>query len=160
MKFWSQWLLRHNVVHSQVCQDDDGLYWLLNNKKKRIDWFEKHQLYHRSGMSKKHHKLLQAVYGRTDSTPFILDACAGLGNDMFIMGLGGCEVIACEKNPQVFAVLSDMMARAQKKKWFGQENINLIFFNNIPKSTIIWIRGDAFKHYCSCSRKKRAIYYV
>lgn len=127
MKFWSQWLLRHNVVNPQVYQDDGGLYWLLNNKKKRIDWFEKHQLYHRSGMSKKHHKLLQAVYGRTDCAPLVLDACAGLGNDMFIMALGGCEVIACEKNPQVFAVLSDMIARAQKKKWFGQENINLIF---------------------------------
>ena len=127
MNDWHLWLSKHDIAQPMIHQDDIGLYWLLNQKKKRINWFEKHQLYYQSGMSKKNHKLLQALYGRVDRPLFILDACAGLGNDLFLMALGGCKILACEKNPQVFAVLSDMMKRSKQKKWFGQDNIQLVF---------------------------------
>lgn len=124
---WHLWLKSHNVCRPYIQQDQTGLYWIKDKKKKQINWFEKHQPYHHKGMSKNNHKLIQAIHGRLEARPLVLDACAGLGCDAFLISLSGCDVISCEKNPQIFALLADMHAKANDKDWCGLERIKIIF---------------------------------
>ena len=80
---WQRWLQTHHVNEARINQDETGLYWIKDNNKKQVDWFNKHHLYHQKGIPKKQHKLAQAIYGRMTSKPFVLDACAGLLDEAF-----------------------------------------------------------------------------
>lgn len=124
---WQRWLKHHNRHDSEICQDNGSLYWIKNRKRQQINWFDKHRPYHQIGMSKKQHKLIQAIHGRMTVKPIVFDACAGLGYDTFLMSLSGCDVIACEKNASIFALLADMHAKANNQSWLGQGKIKIIF---------------------------------
>lgn len=60
--------------------------------------------------------------------PHVVDATAGLGKDAFVLAALGCSVTAIERNPIVFALLSDGFTRAAaspevaeiigRMKWF------------------------------------------
>ena len=124
---WHRWLKDHYSKKLTILQDEFGLFWEKENKKKRINWFDKYHPYHQIGMPRKQHKLIQAILGRVDSRPLVLDACSGLGYDAFLMSLSGCDVIACEKNPCIFALLANMHAKASDKQWCGKKRIKIIF---------------------------------
>lgn len=121
---WQRWLKQQNIQIPDVSQDEYGLYWLKDNTKKRVNWLSKYHHFIKSGVSKKQHKLLQAIYGRSTKIPFVLDACAGLGYDAFLMLLGGCDVIACEKNPQIFSLLANMLEDAKRAEWFDKHQMS------------------------------------
>ncbi len=50
--------------------------------------------------------------GRGRPTPRVFDATAGLGRDAAVLAALGCEVLAVERHPAVFALLEDAAARA------------------------------------------------
>lgn len=127
MTDWLVWLKSHKVHTPIIEQVKSNLYWSQNNCKKQINWFDKYLPFHQKGMTKGNHQLLKAIYGRLDGSPLVLDACAGLGYDAFLMSLGGCRVIACEKNPQIFALLANMYARSKEKDWYGKEHLSVGF---------------------------------
>mgnify|MGYP006284256797 CR=1 FL=1 len=58
--------------------------------------------------------LLRAIRGRKKRLPgtVVLDCTAGLGQDTWILAAMGCAVIAVERNPLIFALLRDELARA------------------------------------------------
>lgn len=128
---WASWLYSKGIDTPLVHQDERGVYWYENKHKKRLDWLAKHHEFHRTGMGKRQHNLLKAIFGRLKVAPFVMDACAGLGQDAFLMSLGGCRVIACESNPQIYAVLHDACLRAKEKGWCGMDNMSLVFMNSI-----------------------------
>ena len=49
---------------------------------------------------------------RAGQSPSILDACAGLGGDGFVLAALGCRVTLCERHPIVAALLADGLRRA------------------------------------------------
>lgn len=51
--------------------------------------------------------------GKGRSLPRVLDATAGLGRDAAVLATIGCEVLALERQPQIFALLADGLARTQ-----------------------------------------------
>jgi len=59
--------------------------------------------------------LVKAVFGRhkdTDKPLRVIDATAGLGRDAWLLALSGARVMACERHPVVYALLSDGLRRA------------------------------------------------
>lgn len=58
--------------------------------------------------------LLRAAGVRKGQThrPTVFDATAGFGEDTWLLAAAGCEVIACERHPVLFALLRDALGRA------------------------------------------------
>lgn len=123
----SKWLLLHGIDKTQLSFDDNGVYWLLNGHKHYIDWLKKHRSFQQQGMPKIHHKLLRAVIGKYTEPLRVFDACAGLGRDSFLLTLAGCEVCACERDPEIFCLLIDAYKRARIAGWVGQDLFTAIF---------------------------------
>jgi 16S rRNA (guanine1516-N2)-methyltransferase len=121
------WLALHGVEQSQLRQDDQGLYWSLEGHKHRVNWLKKHTSFHQQGMPKIHHKLLRSVIGKLTKPPRVFDACAGLGRDSFLLTLAGCEVLACERHPEVFALLMDAYRQAKQTGWIGQDLFSAVY---------------------------------
>lgn len=121
------WLTMHGIKQPQLMQDDQGIYWLSQEHKHRVDWLKKHRSFHQQGMPKIHHKLLRSVIGKLQKPPSVFDACAGLGRDSFLLTLAGCEVYACESNPEVFLLLMDAYLHAKQIGWVGQNNLSLVY---------------------------------
>jgi len=46
--------------------------------------------------------------------PQVIDATAGLGRDAFLLAALGCDVLACERNPVIAALLADGLGRARR----------------------------------------------
>jgi 16S rRNA (guanine1516-N2)-methyltransferase len=44
----------------------------------------------------------------------VVDACAGLGRDAFVLAAAGCQVVACEREPVFAELLADGLERAQE----------------------------------------------
>ncbi len=44
--------------------------------------------------------------------PRVLDATAGLGEDAWLLAAWGCEIVCCERQPQIAALLENAIARA------------------------------------------------
>jgi 16S rRNA (guanine1516-N2)-methyltransferase len=59
--------------------------------------------------------LYQAVGLRGGRRPRVLDATAGLGRDAFRLAYAGCDVLAVERSPVLFALLEDGVARALRE---------------------------------------------
>lgn len=73
--------------------------------------------------SKKQELLYRAFNFKTNSHPTILDATCGTGKDALTLWFFGARVIACERNPVVFLLLTDALSRSQ----LITENFNLHF---------------------------------
>lgn len=58
-------------------------------------------------------EIARAIGVKKDFKPKVLDTTAGLGRDSFLLASLGCEVTMLERNPVVFALLSDAMKRAK-----------------------------------------------
>lgn len=56
--------------------------------------------------------IAKAVGLKPTDTPSVLDATAGLGQDAYILASLGCEVVMCERNPIIAALLRDGLQRA------------------------------------------------
>ncbi len=70
---------------------------------------------HRAAGHVRGEQLVKAVFGRhkPGHGPLqVTDATAGLGRDAWLLALAGAQVIACERHPVVFALLSDGVQRA------------------------------------------------
>ena len=61
----------------------------------------------RVGDSVLQQNLFKAIGARKGKRPGIVDATAGLGTDSFLFAAIGCNVLAIERNPIVFALLED-----------------------------------------------------
>lgn len=56
--------------------------------------------------------LVKAARVKGVARPRVLDATAGLGEDSFLLAAAGCDVMLCEANPVIAALLEDALARA------------------------------------------------
>lgn len=63
----------------------------------------------------------------------VLDATAGLGEDSFILGAAGFQVILCERNDVIFSLLEDTYQRAleDEELQFAANNMDLIHGSSI-----------------------------
>jgi len=57
--------------------------------------------------------IAKAVGVTAKNRPRVLDACAGLGQDAFVLASLGCEVLMLERSPVVYALLEDGLMRAR-----------------------------------------------
>ncbi len=77
----------------------------------RVD-FTSPGLSRRGQKSWKGEALLRAVGRKPSRAPNVLDATGGIGRDGFVMAQHGCRVRLCERNPLLFALVSDGLDRA------------------------------------------------
>lgn len=123
---WLKWLHLQGVQQPSIKAFGHGLGWLYAGSEHQVSWLDKLPQ-HQTGLSKKHHKLIQAIWGRKDNAPFVMDACAGLGLDTYLMARSGARILACEKNPEIYALLADAYKRACQNPWYGQSKISLVY---------------------------------
>ncbi len=50
----------------------------------------------------------------------VLDCTAGLGEDSFLLAAAGWDVVLCEYNPTIYALLADTVQRAQLSETIGE----------------------------------------
>ncbi|MCW8194303.1 SAM-dependent methyltransferase [Proteobacteria bacterium 005FR1] len=67
--------------------------------------------------------LVKAVGVRSGVHPLVWDVTAGLGQDGFVLARYGCQVRLFERNPLVFHLLEDGLARARSCAENGDENL-------------------------------------
>lgn len=60
-----------------------------------------------------HEMLVKAVMGRSKDKLSVLDATAGLGRDSMIMAASGLSVLALERHPLIYSLLTDAWDRAK-----------------------------------------------
>ena len=75
---------------------------------------------------KKHHRrqfgggkgqpLAKAIGLKSNKTPTVLDATAGMGSDAFVLATLGCKVLMVERSPVVAALLEDAFKRGLQTK--------------------------------------------
>jgi 16S rRNA (guanine1516-N2)-methyltransferase len=61
------------------------------------------------------HPLVRALGKSIGKLPKIIDATAGLGRDAFILASVGCHVTMIERNPKIFAMLTEAIATERAK---------------------------------------------
>jgi 16S rRNA (guanine1516-N2)-methyltransferase len=70
--------------------------------------------------------LVKAVGVRSGIHPVVWDVTAGLGQDGFVLARYGCRVQLFERNPLVYALLADGLARAREFAARGDDNLREI----------------------------------
>ncbi|MBL4763170.1 MAG: class I SAM-dependent methyltransferase [Gammaproteobacteria bacterium] len=95
----------------------DGLSLVNNNHKKntsiKIDFCQgqtQHRLKFGGGLGQ---PLVKACNIKEKHKPTILDVTAGMGKDAFVLASHGANVLLCERNPMIHALLYDGLKRAQ-----------------------------------------------
>ncbi|MAJ81938.1 MAG: hypothetical protein CMF41_03380 [Legionellales bacterium] len=115
MRDWMNWLLRNEgqerIKTYGIGSDADGLFWCFDGHKQRVDWIKKYRHILDNGLDRKAFKLLRAIWGKSNQCPSVLDACAGLGKDAYLIALSGCSVTACEKSALVYGFLQNAIDR-------------------------------------------------
>ncbi len=89
--------------------------------------------------------LAKAIGLKHNAKPKVLDATAGMGRESFLLASLGCTVTAVERNPVIFALLSDAVKRAltAPKLPFTAEQLQVIHHDSIE--FISSLTGDAFE---------------
>lgn len=74
----------------------------------------------------------------------VLDATAGLGRDAFLLACWGCEVVAVERSPVLYALLKDGWTRATTAGDEGLERImeRLRFFHRDARESLRTLREN------------------
>ncbi len=78
--------------------------------------------------------LIKAIGARKGRRPSVLDATAGLGTDSFLLSKAGCTVLALERNPVVYALLEDGLARHRQ---LGSEEAEIVSSLEIRKQDFL-----------------------
>nr|WP_328805311.1 class I SAM-dependent methyltransferase [Spirabiliibacterium falconis] len=85
--------------------------------------------------------------------PSVLDATAGLGRDAFVLASIGCKVRLVERNPVVYALLQDGLARAYRDDTIGmwmRERMQLLplgsIFEQSPECADVVYLDPMFPH--------------
>jgi 16S rRNA (guanine1516-N2)-methyltransferase len=84
-----------------------------------IDFLSGPMTYRRQRISLKRETLARAMGLKSNTTPKIVDATAGLGRDSFILACLGFEVTLLERSPIIQALLQDGIQRAQQDETVG-----------------------------------------
>lgn len=63
--------------------------------------------------------LIRACVSKGAGRPVVLDATAGMGGDAMTLAQFGCQVIATERDPVVYALLADGLRRARDVPWLA-----------------------------------------
>lgn len=81
--------------------------------------------------------LAKALGLKHNAKPKVLDATAGMGRESFLLAALGCTVTAVERNPVIFALLSDAVKRAltSPKLPFTAEQLKVIHHDSIEYLT-------------------------
>ncbi|MBE2898345.1 class I SAM-dependent methyltransferase [Pasteurellaceae bacterium 20609_3] len=81
----------------------------------------------------------KAVGVKQSYLPSVIDATAGLGRDAFVLAAIGCKVRLAERNPVVYALLQDGLARAYIDETIGgwmRERMQLLPLGSLPALTV------------------------
>jgi 16S rRNA (guanine1516-N2)-methyltransferase len=95
----------------------------------RVDWTGGRVGYRRRAASIRGEYLARAVGLKPGVRPTVIDTCAGLGQDGFLLATLGCRVTLLERSPMLFALLHDGLQRSmhdpQLRNWLA-ERLRLI----------------------------------
>lgn len=80
-----------------------------------IDFLTGNLAYRRKHTSLRREMLARAMGLKNKTTPYIVDATAGLGRDSFILACLGFEVTLLERSPVIYALLADGIERASQE---------------------------------------------
>jgi len=94
---------------------DGRLHLVLGDKSLSVDLTEGALGFRLKHSSPKKELLYKALVGKAKLPLKVVDATAGLGRDAFLLAYFGMEVFAFEKNPYVFEILKDGLARAPQE---------------------------------------------
>lgn len=81
--------------------------------------------------------LARAIGLKHNKSPKVLDVCAGLGKDAFVLASLGCQVHLVERNPLVAALLEDGLQRARESLPL-KEIMDRMTFEHVDASE--WLR--------------------
>jgi len=79
----------------------------------RVDFLEGGAAHRRQFGGGSGQMIAKAVGIQPGIRPFVLDATAGLGRDAFVLATLGCEMVLCERQPIIVALLEDGLARGE-----------------------------------------------
>jgi len=79
----------------------------------RVDFVEGGAAHRRQFGGGSGQMIAKAVGIQPGIRPSVLDATAGLGRDAFVLATLGCEMLLCERQPLIAALLEDGLARAR-----------------------------------------------
>lgn len=79
----------------------------------RVDFVEGGAAHRRQFGGGSGQMIARAVGIQPGIRPSVLDATAGLGRDAFVLATLGCEMLLCERQPLIAALLEDGLARAR-----------------------------------------------
>lgn len=79
----------------------------------RVDFIEGGAAHRRQFGGGSGQMIAKAVGIQPGIRPSVLDATAGLGRDAFVLATLGCEMLLCERQPLIAALLEDGLARAR-----------------------------------------------
>lgn len=88
----------------------------LHPKSFYIDFLVGKQAYRQKKSAPRQENLLKAIGWQSKAPPSVIDATAGLGRDAVLMASVGCDVIALEEAPEVYALLQDALTRLKAEK--------------------------------------------
>lgn len=123
--------------------------------------FNSHQMNYRR-KSLKHHResLVRALGLKKNSTPFLVDATAGLARDSFILAALGFNVHLIERSSVIHALIQDGMLHAKQNPEIAPiiERMHLIAANAIDYLKLLEKKPDLiYLDPMFCSRKKSAL---
>ena len=98
--------------------------------------------------------LIKAIGCGGGMRPSVVDANAGLGQDAFVIASLGCQVVALERHPVIFALLADGIARAKQVASDGDEQLQTIL-------DLLTISNQDSAHYlreCDSSRRPDVVF--
>lgn len=85
-----------------------------------VDFLEGKADFRRRYGSSRDEGVVRAVASKRNRTPTVLDATGGLGRDAFVLAGHGCRVTLVERQPVLFALLADGLARATRDEKVGR----------------------------------------
>ncbi len=120
-----------STSHSEKYLTLDGSYLTLitGDNSLTIDFASK-EIANRINPKAKKCSVVQAVEGRNKNKLKILDTTAGLGRDSFTLAARGHSVVAIEKDPYIFLLLSDALDRAKQHAHISDIANNITFIND------------------------------
>ncbi|MCH2037862.1 MAG: class I SAM-dependent methyltransferase [Rickettsiales bacterium] len=98
--------------------DGDDLFITPNDRKVsklsplRVDFISSKNKYRFRNISRKNELIAKAVGLKSNISPHVIDATAGLGTDSFILAYLGCHVTMCERSPIIQVLLENALEKS------------------------------------------------
>ena len=122
-----------------------------NNFSIRADFHGATTTYRRKQGGGARQMIARAVGIKNGVSPNVLDATAGLGKDAFVLASLGCQVTLLEREPVVYALLEDALARASQ---FAADNEDLTLRTVLDRMHLV--NADALNYMCERPAKERS----